>query len=1110
MAYTVTFHLKSQFHGDAVPVVYGSCPELGDFDHSLGIDLVKVDGIYNYQAKITLNREIKANEIWYAYCFRPSYGSIIPESVPRRFMPAVFSDTNLYDTIDEVTSVNDLVLHFHVRCYTKFGQHLYICGSDKALGAWKPSSAIQLFFEGNSDYWTGNLRLPLSNEQRTIEYKYFRSFNGNEIEWEPADNHKIELTKVTSPAIIEIEDTFRWNDLVMESLSKSIYVDAINNRFAKYSLNDFEKNNLIKKSYLSPNDASPGYVNVRFEAYCPNISTNQNLYVVGSCKEIGDWDVEKAVKMNDYVFPKWYANVQILKSSMPFEYKFIIISKEWEDVEVEVETDNNDNINIYENQNESEQKKKKITEKKLVKKVFWESDANRYCPGITSEIITDDFPVNLVVSNWYVSPQTDLIKRYGIVVPLFSLRSHESCGIGQFTDLIDLVNFVEKIGAAMIQILPVFDTEGHDPFNQISSFAFNPIYINLSKISVNGQPLPKSFIDDINSAKFELEKYTRIKYKEVLQFKLHILHKIFDNIVMSDLDSNLLNQTDYKAFIRNNGEWLIPYALYSYYAEKYGTYNFRRWPHHNECISREMISKEISQIEANENDKNKLIFIYWVQFICDLQFKEVKKFAERKKIALEGILPIGISINSSECWFDPQNFRFDFLTGIPPTDSLSNGINWGFPAYNWEYIEKNEFSYFKKRVLRMAELFHAIQIDHAFGMCRSWEIPANSSPSNSILGHSNPGYLITRQELEDHGICRFDEDPTKNTINRFIKPYVREHILQSKFGNDSKIVKEKFFVARNSCSLDDFLDFKDSFTSEQSIIQESRNVFSSYNDEESLFYIEQSLLQLYDNVLLIPERIPSGYSSNYYHARAKIGSEEPVTTRPQQSSSFYELTDDVRNSLSELINYAYYKEIEMWKEKGGYRFSLLKKSTNAMICADFDDYGAVPTEVINELSSLGIYGIFNQRMLDPNSKSNNDYLSFTTPSTIRSKPLRLWWETKSNEVNDICYNRMHSNPVNPSLEISTIESIIENHMSASSAFATFLLQDLLAVEQVHIKQTAANERICDPTLVGNAAQSQNYRYRCPFQLNDIIQNIGLTNKLYLIAEKYRRVEIAQT
>ena len=1058
-SFIVTFNLRSKIHGDAVPIVYGSIKELGGGEPSQGISMSEVDGDYNYKADVVFMQPIDANEVWYSYCFRPSFGSLIPESVPRRFMPRLEAHANLYDTIDQVTSIGDLLIHFHVRCYTEFGQNLYLSGNIPQLGEWDPDSAIQLFYEGNKDYWTCNVRFPLSAKSRKIEYKYFRSFGGERTEWEPDQNHKIVLGPVTSPAVIELADTFRWKDKTLIALTRAPFVDVINNRA------DIDT---MKPSKIFPNEARPGFVNTRFNVLCPNVRRHQKLLLLGSAPELGNWRLEKAIELNGHDFPHWTADVVFPRSSLPFEYKFIVVGEEEEDVEVEVndngENNNSDAIDVTKNK---EKQKKVIIQRKVMLKEYWESENNRFCPGITSKIVGDFYPATMIVSNWFVNPNPKMFKGVGICCPLFSLRSKDSCGIGQYSDIKDLVDFCNLTGATMIKLLPVFDTTNKgdwpdsNPFCPISCFALHPIYINLLTVL---ESLPSDIYNDIQNTKWKFEQKFVVDYPTVYKYKIATLRQIYDRISKS-LDDDI----DFSRFVDHEGEWLRPYALFCYFRDKYQTVNIESWPEYSTISKR-----QINSLCAKHYEE--LQFTYWVQYICDKQFKDAKKYALSHGVVLKSDFLVNVNFNSVDYWSSPQNFRAGKAGCSPPTFDAKDIYQESFqmPTLDWEYMENDEYEWLENRLKRMNDFFQAITIKGILSVFREWEIPHENCVRN-VLGQYFPSLPLTTTDLNKWGL--FD-------IKRYSKPYIRRHIIQDKFGEyEARSIIDKFFDGEGFDPHDDHYSFKKNCNTERKIIKVVNESFGNFDSRRKSEYIHH-LFDLLAGVTLIPDNDRRGC----FHVRSHVSLENAN----KESPAWLELPEPQRIRMKELGDgYAIRQHYNLWISEASKKLNIFEdKASNMLLFAEdtheLNEIGKLGQEAINLSREAGFIPLHIGTV-----PSSETYLFSHSTSTHEMPSLRGWWEENNERAKDFWYSQLHKSTEPPySCDSKLLEEILRFNMNSEVMWTLFPLQDFAALNQNFRRQSPEEERICDPS-----DPNHHWRYRYPYSIAELVQCNDLTNQI---------------
>ena len=1039
--YVVTFNLKSNHRGDALPVIYGSCAELGSGDPAKGVPLEPVDGPYTYQVKVQFRQPVAADEVWYSYCFRPSFGAIVPESVARRFLPKLDADATLYDSVYKVTAVGDLVIHFRIRCHTSYGQSLYVCGDAPELGAWDPEKAICLFDEGVEDYWSGSVRFPLSDEPRKIEYKYFRCYGKDSIEWEPEQNHVIEVERVTSPAIIEVVDTFRWGDAVLDAFTRSAFVDVVNRRDDKDE----------KRMPLAPNDVAPGMVRVHFSVLCPYVKNGQKLVLVGSSKEMGEWHVENGTEMSDYDFPYWHAEKVLRREDMPFDFKYVIVPKKSADEE----------------------------EEETEVEAIWESENNRYCPPVTVKLVDESYPVVLFVSSWFACPSKDFFKGLGIYAPVFSLRTETSCGIGQYDDIKQLVDFCNKVGASLIQLLPINDTtdkgqwEDSYPYRQVSCFALHPVYINLLEIV---EELPDELRDDINRAKWTFEQKREVDYPVVFEYKMGMLKKIFALV-----QPTLAADKEFEQFVASEAEWLKPYALYCYLRDKYNTSDFRTWPEHSVVTSREV------QLLC-ERFAKELSFTYWLQYICDKQFKEARQYANEHGVILKGDLPIGVFLNSCECWAWPRNFRLDMCAGAPPDAFASDGQNWGFPTYDWDYMEQDGYNWWKLRLRRMAQLFNALRVDHVLGFFRIWEIP-RATCVRGMLGHFFPALPVSRDELASRGLW---------DIDRYVRPYVRWHLIRDKFGAEAEEVARKYFNSRDLDPSDDYYNFKEDYNTEKKIDAALRKEFA--NDEQKLNHYRTCLFQLLGDVMLIPD----ANIANHYHVRTEVTIEHiedtPYGPREFGSPSWLELPEPQRSAMKELyIDFTYRRQTGMWISKACKKLDVLKNTTNMLICAE--DLGQINEAIIGTLSGMGLLSLRVQRMSkDPKTTFDEahtwPYLSVACPATHDMSSIRGWWEENQQQTQRF-YNTMlgHYGAAPTSATAEICEEVVRNHLYSNSILCILSLQDWLSIDQKWRHPNAQEERINVP-----ANPRHYWRYRMHLTLEQLMKADSLNSKIKELIE----------
>jgi len=297
----------------------------------------------------------------------------------------------------------------------------------------------------------------------------------------------------------------------------------------------------------------------------------------------------------------------------------------------------------------------------------------------------------------------------GTAVPIFSLRSENDFGIGDFRDLRPLVDWAAATGQCIIQLLPVNDTtrkgdwKDSYPYSPVSSFALHPMYIRLQDLGIKETAAFRKEQKTLNS----LEE---IDYPRVFKAKMAYIRKAFLSYGEKDMSSDA-----FMKFVKDNTVWLDEYCRF--------------------CAQRDSLEPE---------------YYAWMQFHLDRQLSEEVAYAHKKNVYLKGDLPIGVSADSAEAFWHPELFNLDSSAGAPPDFFSRDGQNWGFPTYNWEAMAGDDYAWWKARLRKMSEYFDAFRIDHILGFFRIWEIPAEFS--SGMEGHFNPALPYSPEEIRERGL----------------------------------------------------------------------------------------------------------------------------------------------------------------------------------------------------------------------------------------------------------------------------------------------------------------------------------------------------------------------
>ena len=301
-------------------------------------------------------------------------------------------------------------------------------------------------------------------------------------------------------------------------------------------------------------------------------------------------------------------------------------------------------------------------------------------------------------------------KRAGVLIPLFSVYSRSSFGIGDLNDLKLIVDWVKSTSNSIVQLLPMNEVGSlFCPYDALSSFALEPTYISLKDF---GELKNKKFTSVLGAS--DHVDYT------VKSEKLRLLWDIF-------LASDLSEALDFEKFQQKNFYWLADFALFKVLKDRHQGKPWYEWG--EKFRNRHQQALEDFRQENIES----ITFQMWLQWILFKQFKEANAYAAKNNILLKGDLPVLVSRDSADVWSHPQFFKLDFAAGAPADMYCAKGQRWGMPTYNWENIAKDNYRYIKEKLKYAEEFYSILRIDHVVGLFRIWSIPYNDPEENQGL-----------------------------------------------------------------------------------------------------------------------------------------------------------------------------------------------------------------------------------------------------------------------------------------------------------------------------------------------------------------------------------------
>lgn len=824
------------------------------------------------------------------------------------------------------------------------------------------------------------------NGMSQMEYYYSVENGDSEVrhEWTTV-SHRLELNAKRSMTYF-VND--RWNDIPYDSyLYSSAFTDCVNRR------------------HREPAKGSDYNQTLRLIVRAPQLRSGSRLALVGEDKALGRWNPDDAISMVEHNYNEWVADINVKEMKKEeTEFKFIAFNEKGG--------------------------------------VDWETGMNRQ---LHAPRINDGEVVVTELDQAFFELCDE--KLAGTLIPVFSLRSKGSFGVGDFGDLKMMIDWVAETNQRVLQVLPINDTTSTHtwtdsyPYSAISIFALHPQFADFRQLP---EIKDKKKAREMEALRKELNELKQIDYERVNNTKTDYLRIIF-----KQEGEAVMKGEDFKMFVKENEHWLVPYAQYCHLRDSFGNVDFSSWKGHEQW--HEADRKKLTDPKSKEYAD--VAFYYYVQFVLDRQMRAAHEYAMARGVILKGDIPIGVDRNGCDVWHEPQYFNLNSQAGAPPDAFSINGQNWGFPTYNWQRMIDDGCEWWIRRFQNMAKYFDAYRIDHVLGFFRIWAIPTTCV--HGLLGQFAPSLGMTREEIEGYGL-HFQEE-------LFTTPFIARWVVDRVFGIHADEVVEKYLDHKH----DDIFALKPEYDTERKI----EAVFKGKDSMDDV-WVRDGLYALVSDVLFVRD----DNDPNKFHPR--------ITA---QLNFMYEaLYDSDKEKFNRLYNdYYYRRNNNFWYNEAMKKLPVLVQATRMLVCAE--DLGMVPDCVAWVMDQLRILSLELQQMpKDPKVRfgilSRNPYRSVCTLSTHDMPTLRQWWD-EDYERTQVYYSSMlyRGGAAPHPLPGWLARDIIANQLTCPSMLCILSLQDWFALDEKLRLPDADAERINIP-----ANPRHYWRYRMHINIEDLI------------------------
>jgi 4-alpha-glucanotransferase len=338
-------------------------------------------------------------------------------------------------------------------------------------------------------------------------------------------------------------------------------------------------------------------------------------------------------------------------------------------------------------------------------------------------------------------------RRAGVMVPLFSLRSSRSWGIGDIGDLVAFLPWAASAGLRLVQLLPINEMPFGEssPYSAMSAMAIDPQFITMDAVDDFHALGGEAGLDpDLQVRLAGVRAASAVDYREVRTLKQAVLRRAFRRFAHDEWPALSPRARAFAAFAMEQAWWLDGYALFRALHDQHAGLPWTEWP---EGVRHR---DPAALAAASETLAGEVLFRKYVQWLAAEQWQAARQAARAAEggVALFGDLPFMVALDSADVWERQREYRLDVSVGVPPDAFSETGQDWRLPAYDWDVFAANDFEWLRLRARRNAELFDGYRVDHLVGYYRTYVRPYDGSPARFMPAEQDAQTALGERVLD--------------------------------------------------------------------------------------------------------------------------------------------------------------------------------------------------------------------------------------------------------------------------------------------------------------------------------------------------------------------------